>query len=623
MQQSETTHVVQASINEGKLFDSMKHLFASNTSIIGELMQNARRAHATKVEFELDLGAETLTVSDDGQGIEDFTKLIALCDSGWDEVVAAQDNPFGMGVFSYFFAAHTVTFKSKGQMIRLTHNDIKNKLPIKVTVGDVVNGTTVILGGLDKALLSTDSREPSVKSTKLYEQSKKNALGFPIQVIFNGEALERSLSVGKSLEFFKTSIGFLSMPGFTHDIDSTIGDKMPRLFLQGLPIGDEYHRETRSVLHLDPQKFVARMPDRSELFNADEQKKLITDEVERMIREFLSARKACLDPRTFVEKHWDNCRRWGCSDLLIDIDFVPASIVENLVAIRASEYIRHNYRENKVGTLSRQDFTDGKVLVWIDAPGVDEGNRAVLARWFMLEKEISDINSRGLPANHWIFDLLPSVKDIDFTWSVQDAQDPKVPTFYTGGGSCELFSAGSVDVTATWVIAGQEQKLHHQSNSGWVMVPTTAEQGLARDDTWDDLNVKCYVIDRSDLTHTEPWDVFSDFTDEHDHYMEDWRDDAQEHWGVLMAQIFQEGLHTMVERTLRQNLCSLSEHYDNQFCLVIKPGEGESKDFLKALDLGQDAFWTSIEKLILEQEVDGLKDAFQKAVQAAMAEQQT
>jgi hypothetical protein len=626
MQQIAINQVVQASINEGKLFDSMKHLFASNTSIIGELMQNARRAHATKVEFDLDLGAETLTVSDDGQGIEDFAKLIALCESGWDEEVAAQDNPFGMGVFSYFFAAQTVTFKSKGQMLVLTHNDIKNKLPIQVTAGDVVNGTTVILSGLDKALVEKSAHDPTVKHTKLYQQTKKNALGFPIPVFFNGNVLDRSDAVDSGIPLIKTLVGLLSLSGLTHEIDTDIDKKLPRLFLQGLPVKNDgyYGYQGVGILHLDSQKFVARMPDRSSLFNEKEQVEVIEAEVKRVVREFLVSRKSALDPQDFVLKHWDNCRKWDCDDLLIDLDFVPASLLENLSSVRQTEFVhRHSDQNRLLGTLSRKDFFSDGIKAWIDAPDVDDGNRAVIARWFMLEKKIRHISSSSLPVNHWLLEMLPKADDIDFSWTVQAVHETKVPMFYAGDGSCELLKAGSVDITAAWDQSGEKQNLQHRATSGWVMVPTKAEEGLAGGNTWDDLNVKCYVIDRSDMDHTDPWDVFSQFTDEHDQFRDEWREEAQEEWEMLMAQLFQEGLHTMVQRTLRQNLCNLSEDYDNQFCLVIKPGEGADKGFVKSLDLGQDAFWASIEKLILEQKADGFKDAFQKAVQAAMAGEQT
>lgn len=48
-----------------------------------ELLQNARRAGATKVTISNRDGC--VTVKDNGPGIDDFAKLLDLGGSGWDE----------------------------------------------------------------------------------------------------------------------------------------------------------------------------------------------------------------------------------------------------------------------------------------------------------------------------------------------------------------------------------------------------------------------------------------------------------------------------------------------------------------------------------------------------------
>lgn len=70
--------------------------------VLGELFQNARRAGATRVDVEtLHDGEHTiLIVRDDGRGIDDPAALLALGHSGWDERIAASEDPAGMGVFS-------------------------------------------------------------------------------------------------------------------------------------------------------------------------------------------------------------------------------------------------------------------------------------------------------------------------------------------------------------------------------------------------------------------------------------------------------------------------------------------------------------------------------------------
>lgn len=69
---------------------------------VHELLQNARRAGAARVEVETirDGASATLVVRDDGCGIEDRAALLALGRSGWNADIAASEDPAGMGVFS-------------------------------------------------------------------------------------------------------------------------------------------------------------------------------------------------------------------------------------------------------------------------------------------------------------------------------------------------------------------------------------------------------------------------------------------------------------------------------------------------------------------------------------------
>ena len=77
-----------------------------------EIIQNARRAGAKRIDItqvETDRGP-MLRISDDGCGIADPVKFLALGDSGWDEKIARSEDPAGMGVFS--LAGHHVSVRS-------------------------------------------------------------------------------------------------------------------------------------------------------------------------------------------------------------------------------------------------------------------------------------------------------------------------------------------------------------------------------------------------------------------------------------------------------------------------------------------------------------------------------
>jgi hypothetical protein len=81
-----------------------------------ELLQNARRAGATHVEITNNDG--TVTVQDDGCGIDDFGKLLDLGGSGWDENFEASEDPAGVGLFC--LAPRAVTIRSNGQMVQIS-----------------------------------------------------------------------------------------------------------------------------------------------------------------------------------------------------------------------------------------------------------------------------------------------------------------------------------------------------------------------------------------------------------------------------------------------------------------------------------------------------------------------
>lgn len=54
---------VRASVNETALLKRLGQLFSASSSVIGELMQNARRAGASEVRLSLDAEKNILVVS--------------------------------------------------------------------------------------------------------------------------------------------------------------------------------------------------------------------------------------------------------------------------------------------------------------------------------------------------------------------------------------------------------------------------------------------------------------------------------------------------------------------------------------------------------------------------------
>ncbi|MCY4511926.1 MAG: ATP-binding protein, partial [Acidobacteria bacterium] len=83
---------VQTRSRVAQFFDS------TTGSIANELLQNARRAGAAKVDITVD--DTTVTVSDDGCGIDDPAVLLNFGRSHWDARTLQRETPAGMGLAS-------------------------------------------------------------------------------------------------------------------------------------------------------------------------------------------------------------------------------------------------------------------------------------------------------------------------------------------------------------------------------------------------------------------------------------------------------------------------------------------------------------------------------------------
>lgn len=63
---------VAMKVNQENLVKSLKFSFTNRSTVLGELMQNARRAGASQVTFDYDPVNTNLMVTDDGCGIDDI-----------------------------------------------------------------------------------------------------------------------------------------------------------------------------------------------------------------------------------------------------------------------------------------------------------------------------------------------------------------------------------------------------------------------------------------------------------------------------------------------------------------------------------------------------------------------
>lgn len=153
--------------------------------VLNELLQNARRAGATRVDVEMHHDGEqtTLIVRDDGRGIDDPTALLALGRSGWSAGIAASEDPAGMGVFS--LAGRHVEVRSRahgtptGWRVVIRAHAWECGTPLPVEPCGLPHGTDVRI-----AL-------PDAWTRNVAGEVKAAALYYPLPVSIDGAPCER------------------------------------------------------------------------------------------------------------------------------------------------------------------------------------------------------------------------------------------------------------------------------------------------------------------------------------------------------------------------------------------------------------------------------------------------
>ena len=107
---------IQAQVSERLLTKASRLFTGTLDGRVIEILQNSRRAGATEVQISNKDGL--ITVADNGGGIDDFSKLLNLGDSDWDDAMEGSEDPAGVGLFS--LAPREVTIISKFKMVVIT-----------------------------------------------------------------------------------------------------------------------------------------------------------------------------------------------------------------------------------------------------------------------------------------------------------------------------------------------------------------------------------------------------------------------------------------------------------------------------------------------------------------------
>ncbi len=376
---------IQVRINEEGALRNQRYAFTDRFTLVSELLQNARRAGATRIEIHYDATVQVLQVLDDGCGLDDFQKLLSFHESGWDAATSIEERPFGVGFSKCLYAATRCIVQSGRQRVDIDTAAALAKTTIdveQIAETDAVPGTRIELHGVDLPDLGI--------------RIESLCLGFSVDVLFNDQPLSRRFAQAR-LAMVPSPIGLVHLSG-TRDGQHT-HDTM--VFLQGFCVLKPTwcSSDRVNVVHLDSRQFMARLPDRDKLIDEDVQRKRIDAELKACWRETLEVAKTQLSPERFVETYYAVMRAWGQLELLNDLDALPARVCDAIVDYPVQDDGGRREYVQPVATAPSRDAIEGGAVTLVTLDWVNDDNAA---RWMLARaKGYLVFDWIGLHADHW------------------------------------------------------------------------------------------------------------------------------------------------------------------------------------------------------------------------------
>ena len=519
--------IIKPGVNAAAGLKSLKHLFKGSYSNLGELIQNARRAGSTFIKFTLeqDGNVQNLTVEDDGHGIKDFQALVQLWESAWSPETA-KETPFGMGVFSLFYACERVVFRSHGKRLVVGLDDIVNMREL-VVEPDTGQPNETHRTGARIEMLGLHEQSHDQLSARL----KTAARGCPIAVFLNDEELERTHAQA-ALNGQETDIGFVHLRGI-HFGTYAFGFH-PRLYIQGLPLG--YGCDADGIVHLN-ESFTAVMPDRQSLYDDGAQQNRISRELMKLAVQFLHAQKAELDDCEFVNRYWKACIDLNCDDLLAVSDWLPVG------AIKSVKYVGYSDSDCYVSISSpiqRKDIVAGKYTVWTNTPESSSDNPHSAALLGIMKQD-GILAANDIPEGHWLNGF---AVDVEGARVLHKAHNPKI-------GRCVQFNcvASLVDRLDLQVVNSKGDEVHAtELTEGFIIVSDDqTEDGL--NEYLKEVEMTCYLKRDGNVMNVSY--VLDDYRDESDVYRREHEEDMQTQWEDAICELLgEENLATLIQKTI-------------------------------------------------------------------------
>ncbi|MGO3130344.1 MAG: ATP-binding protein [Alcaligenes sp.] len=369
---------IRLKTNQHRLIANLRHAF-NQVSMLGELLQNARRAKASHIQITVE--GDTLVVSDDGTGIADLQTLIFIAESGWSEELQARENAFGLGVLSTLYFAQRLSVHSRDQAFNAATEAIICGEAVQVYSKVSRVGTEIRLEGVQSPYAGIELSE--------WVTRKLNRLcqAFPVPVSLNGTEIVRPLA-NTSLGWRQTAMGQVL-------IDLSASRTQWRCFLQGLPIG-ELSKHSKHQVILLPDDTLAKLPDRQYLLNETQDHKRIQAVVDQAYREALNEAKQSLEASEFVENYAQICLGSANADLLNDLPCVPRAWFRDWLSEPAGCRRYWTY-SNTSGVITKETVI--QCGAWEIASDEDDENAAEV---YLEARQALLLENTGVDGGHWL-----------------------------------------------------------------------------------------------------------------------------------------------------------------------------------------------------------------------------
>lgn len=342
----ETRMKLDVHIEKSSLLNNITHFFSKEDAYIQELLQNARRAEASRVDAKIDTKAGTLTVTDDGHGITDPQSLLTNGKSDWAEAIK-EETPAGMGFYSVFKVGSRASIRSKRFLLEMDLGELKQGKQAMLTESlPKVNGTSVTVHSTWQKLLQDDKLTEHAKDAAI-RRWKKQATYMPfstkITVDDKTESVEACDPRKKPDKLILRSEHPWGHVDVAEDRHAAYDERF-LLVSQGVAVNMEKHLpldrheidySLGMVIHCRPGTVNFTLPDRDNLINDGKLNEFIEDVKEALLASAINTAKHSTDKE----------RRKHLASLVYALDLARAmELPEDLQTIQcttANGYVSH------------------------------------------------------------------------------------------------------------------------------------------------------------------------------------------------------------------------------------------------------------------------------------------